>query len=91
MLVAKNGSVGTPLYQSLLDNNSGNINSENRKYLLANVIRVIGKHRIGMIVGDREFVGIEWIKCLKDNNIYFCMRVSKMSFAYFKKRGLLFC
>lgn len=77
MLVAKNGSVGIPLYWSLLDNKSGNSNAENRKDLLANVIRVIGKERISVIVGDREFIGAEWIKYLKESGIYFCMRVPK--------------
>lgn len=77
MIVAKNGSIGIPLYWSLLDNKSGNSNCQNRIDLLGNLINVIGKDRIGLIIGDREFIGISWIKYLKDNNIGFCMRVPK--------------
>lgn len=77
MVVAKNGSVGIPLYWSLLDNKSGNSHCKDRIDLLSKLIKVIGKERIGIIVGDREFIGIEWVKYLKTNDIKFCMRVPK--------------
>jgi hypothetical protein len=77
MIVAKNGSVGIPLYWSLLDNNSGNSNCKDRINLLSKLLNVIGKDRIGLIVGDREFIGVEWVKYLKVNDIKFCMRVPK--------------
>lgn len=77
MIVARCGSIGIPLYWELLDNKSGNSNSKDRCKLLTKVINVIGKKRIGLIVGDREFVGLEWIKFLKMNGIPFCMRVPK--------------
>ncbi len=77
MIVAKNGSVGIPLYWSLLNNNSGNSNGKDRIDLLSKLLNVIGKERIGVIVGDREFIGIEWIKYLKFNGINFCMRLPK--------------
>lgn len=77
MIVAKNGSVGIPLYWSLLDNKSGNSHCKDRIDLLSKLIKVIGEKRIGVIVGDREFIGIEWVKYLKMNDINFCMRVPK--------------
>lgn len=77
MMVAKNGSIGIPLYWSLLDNKSGNSSAENRCDLLDKLIKVIGKERIALIVGDREFIGIEWVKYLKKNQIPFCMRLPK--------------
>lgn len=77
MIVAKNDSIGIPLYWDLLDNKSGNSNSENRINLLSKVIAVLGKDRIRLIVGDREFVGLSWIKYLKENDIPYCMRVPK--------------
>ncbi|MFN7100782.1 MAG: IS4 family transposase [Flavobacterium sp.] len=77
MIVAKNDSVGIPLFWELLDNKSGNSNCKDRCNLLAKVIKVIGKERIDVLVGDREFIGLEWIKYLKVNNIRFCMRVPK--------------
>lgn len=77
MIVAKNEAVGVPLYWELLDNNSGNSNCQDRCDLLNKLIKVIGKQRIGVIVGDREFIGLEWVKYLKINDILFCMRVPK--------------
>jgi Transposase DDE domain len=77
MIVAKNDSVGIPLFWDLLDNKSGNSNCQDRCDLLAKLIKVIGKERIGVIVGDREFIGLEWVKYLKTNEISFCMRVPK--------------
>lgn len=77
MVVAQNGSVGIPLYWDLLDNKSGNSNCENRVNLIQKIIDVIGKERIELIVGDREFIGLTWVKYLKDNGIGYCMRVPK--------------
>lgn len=77
MIVAQNGSIGIPLYWALLDNNSGNSSCTDRCNLLAKLIKVIGKERIGLIVGDREFVGLSWVKYLKMNGINFCMRLPK--------------
>jgi hypothetical protein len=77
MIVAKNGSIGIPLYWELLDNNSGNSNCAARCNLLSKLIKVIGKERIGIIIGDREFIGLEWAKYLKINKIQFCMRLPK--------------
>ena len=58
MIVAKNDSVGIPLFWELLDNKSGNSNCKDRCNLLAKVIKVIGKERIDVLVGDREFIGL---------------------------------
>jgi Transposase DDE domain len=77
MIVAKSDSIGIPLYWDLLDNKSGNSNSGNRITLLNKVIEILGKERIRLIVGDREFVGLSWIKYLKENGIPYCMRVPK--------------
>lgn len=77
MIVARHGTVGIPLYWEMLDNKSGNSNWQDRCLLLNKLIHVIGKERIGLLVGDREFVGIDWVKYLKINNISFCMRVPK--------------
>lgn len=69
MIVAKSDSIGIPLYWDLLDNKSGNSNCENRISLLHKVIEVVGKERVNFIVGDREFIGLSWIKYLKDSKI----------------------
>jgi hypothetical protein len=77
MIVAKCGSIGIPLRWKMLDNKSGNSNWFDRCELLDSLIRIIGKDRINVIIGDREFIGIEWVKYLKLNNIGYCMRVPK--------------
>jgi hypothetical protein len=77
MIVAKTDSIGIPLYWDLLDNKSGNSHGDQRIDLLNKVIDMLGKERIELVVGDREFVGISWIKYLKDNNIPYCMRLPK--------------
>lgn len=61
----------------MLDNNSGNSNTNQRISILKDCINFFGKERIGLFLGDREFIGHEWLKYLKTNNIYFCVRVPK--------------
>lgn len=71
------GDVHFPFYWELLDNNSGNSNAQDRIDLLTLCLNVLGKERIGLIVGDREFIGHKWLKYLKDNGLPFIMRVPK--------------
>lgn len=77
MIVVGCGDFQIPLYWELLDNNSGNSSTQDRKDLLELCIKVLGKERIGYIVGDREFIGHSWNKYLKDRNILFIMRLPK--------------
>ena len=77
MIVARHDEVGIPIFWDLLDNKSGNSNTQNRKELISKIISLIGVDRISVIVGDREFIGHEWLRYLKDNNIPFCMRMPK--------------
>ncbi|MFY7957795.1 MAG: IS4 family transposase [Flavobacterium macrobrachii] len=64
-----------PIYWELLDNKSGNSSSEARIDLLKKCVQLIGKNRILRIVGDREFIGKDWIGYLVRENIGFCFRV----------------
>lgn len=66
-----------PLCWELLDNQSGNSNAADRMALFDFCLRVLGRERIGLVVGDREFVGHHWFAYLKDNAIPFVMRVPK--------------
>jgi len=68
--------VGIPLFWELLDNKSGNSSAQNRIHLLEKCINLLGC-RINSVIGDREFIGIKWLKYLKGNKIGFCMRVPK--------------
>ena len=66
-----------PLCWELLDNQSGNSNAADRIALLDFCLQVLGQHRVGLVVGDREFVGHKWFKYLKDKGISFVMRMPK--------------
>ena len=50
----------------LLDNRSGNSNAADLAALLNFCLRVLGPDRVGLVVGDREFVGHAWFKYLQD-------------------------
>ena len=61
----------------MLDNKSGNSNSQDRIDVLEKCFAVVDVKRIGLVIGDREFVGHKWIKYLKDNSLNFVMRFPK--------------
>ncbi|MBC8111055.1 MAG: hypothetical protein H7Y04_08360 [Verrucomicrobia bacterium] len=73
ILLASQQGVSIPIFWDLLANKSGNSNTDSRKELLEKIIALIGVERIKVIVGDREFIGEEWFKYLKDKDIPFCM------------------
>ncbi|NBB30347.1 transposase [Cellulophaga sp. BC115SP] len=77
MIVVGYGDFQIPLYWELLDDNSGNSSTQDRKNLLELCLSILDKERIGYIVGGREFIGHSWIKYLKDKGIRFVMRVPK--------------
>jgi hypothetical protein len=77
MVIAGKDAMQVPLYWELLDNNSGNSSSEDRIDLIKLCLAVLGKERIGLVIGDREFIGHKWMKFLKDNDLLFVMRLPK--------------
>lgn len=77
MIIASKGAYTVPLYWSLLDNNSGNSNSQDRIEVLEKCVDLLGVQNIAYIVGDREFIGHNWLKYLKDKKIRFCFRIPK--------------
>jgi hypothetical protein len=77
MVLVGHGDLHIPLYWELLDNKSGNSNWLNRVDLLEKCFAIVDRKRIGLVIGDREFVGHEWIKYLKDNKLNFLMRFPK--------------
>ena len=77
MVLVGNSDLQLPLYWEMLDNKSGNSNSQDRIDLLEKCFAVLDTKRVGLVVGDREFVGHKWIKYLKDNNLPFVMRFPK--------------
>ncbi|QHT67114.1 IS4 family transposase [Rhodocytophaga rosea] len=77
MVVATSGVLHVPLYWQLLENESGNSATDDRKAFLSQCIALVGKERIGMVVADREFIGHNWLSYLKSHGILFCIRVPK--------------
>ena len=71
------GAFQVPLYWELLDNRSGNSNAADRIALLQVCVQLLGKDRIGLVLGDREFVGQQWFKWLKDTRLNFVMRLPR--------------
>lgn len=76
MIIVRCHHISIPLYFEMLDNNSGNSNTDARIDLLKKCVQLLGK-RIGLFLGDREFIGHRWLKFLKDQDIRFCVRVPK--------------
>lgn len=76
-VIASVGKMGVPLYFEMLDNKSGNSNSEDRIRVLKRIIEMLGRDRIAYLVMDREFIGHQWLKWLKQQEIKFCVRVPK--------------
>ena len=66
-----------PLYWELLDNYSGNANAAQRMAVLEVCVAVLGRERIGLVLGDREFIDHVWLKYFKDNELNFVMRLLK--------------
>jgi transposase len=74
MILVGHGDFQIPFYWELLENKSGNSNSSDRIDLLEKVLKIIDKKTIGLMVADREFIGHKW---LKDQGLFFCVRVPK--------------
>ena len=77
MIIASKGAVHVPLYWEMLDNEGGNSNSEQRIAIFDKCIKLLDAKNIGLVLGDREFIGQTWLKYLKDKKLPFCVRVPK--------------
>ncbi len=71
------GAWHVPRYWEVLDNRSGNASATQRIAVLEVCVAVLGRERIGLVLGDREFGGHTWLKWLKDNGLNFVMRLPK--------------
>lgn len=71
------GNIAIPVCWELLDNKSGNSSAESRKALVDRLLAVLPANRIGVLIADREFIGVEWLRYLKSNGIRFLVRMPK--------------
>lgn len=76
MLAVVYKGVAIPIYWLLLDK-KGNSNTRERMALMKRFIRQFGKQRILSLLADREFIGENWLKWLKDEEIGFVIRIKK--------------
>lgn len=77
MVIASKGAYNIPLFWDMLDNKGGNSNCEQRLEVVQKCIDLLGAEHIGLVLGDREFIGQKWLKFLKMKKILFCVRVPK--------------
>ena len=67
--------VGIPILWLVLDDNGGSSNSKQRKELINRFVEIFGSDVIESLLGDREFIGDNWLKFLDDNGINFYIRI----------------
>jgi hypothetical protein len=79
--------IAFPVMWTLLDNNGGSSNTNQRIELIEKFISIFGSWRIESLLCDREFIGEEWIDYLKNKaKINFCIRIKEKEYIN-KKNG----
>ena len=77
-LPGKKQATAIPIAWEVFDH-AGNSDTQARIRLMKKVIQAVGgAQNIKMVLGDREFIGNDWIKFLHENNIPFIIRIKKM-------------
>lgn len=72
-------SFAIPIAWEVFDKN-GNSNTAERKALMDRVFEIVGKENIEAILGDREFIGVDWLHFLHTNHVPFVIRIRKNMF-----------
>jgi hypothetical protein len=75
--VALRGASIPLFFKVLTDKKQGNSSYIDRIELLERFIALLGKTRISCVLGDREFIGKQWILWLRRMQIPFVMRISE--------------
>jgi len=78
MLTVAHKGIALPLMWSCLKKR-GNSNTPERIDLIKRILLLISPQNIECLLGDREFVGAEWIKWLDEQNIPFLFRIRNNS------------
>ena len=77
LAVRLNGIAVPILFKFLKDKKSGNSNQEDRKELIKKFIKIFGKKCLGTILGDREFIGQEWMNWMNKEGLDYCIRLKE--------------
>jgi len=79
-------SFAVPVVWEVLNKN-GTSNTDDRKQLMQRLIAIVGMNNIEAVLGDREFIGHEWIQFLHKLSIPFIIRIrNNMYVKYQEKR-----
>lgn len=71
-------NVAVPVFFSILEDKScGNSDHIDRIDLLESFIKVFGQDKIKVLTADREFIGIHWLRFLKDREIPYAIRLKE--------------
>jgi hypothetical protein len=71
-------NLAIPLFFTFLRGKKcGNSNQKDRIDLIEKFIKTFGKKCVGLILGDREFIGAIWINYLIRNKLPFCIRLKE--------------
>jgi Transposase DDE domain len=65
-----------PLMWSLIDG-AGCSDSDTRIALMQRYLAIFGAESVELLLADREFVGVRWLRFLNDNNIPFAVRLKE--------------
>ncbi len=77
-LAVKRGQIAVPLFWIVLeDQKQGNSSCLDRINLVQKFISAFGKETIECILGDREFIGKNWVTWLQTEKIPFIMRIKE--------------
>jgi len=66
-----------PFWTFLKDKKQGNSDYNDRIRILKKFIRYFGKKRIDYVLGDREFIGKEWVDWLQIQSVKYVMRIKE--------------
>ena len=67
-------SFAVPIVWNILEK-QGISNTAERKMIMQRILDIVGRENIEVVMGDREFIGEEWIAFLLDELIPFIMRI----------------
>ena len=77
MLAAVTRRARAPLMWSVPDNDGGGSDTAARVRLMQRYLAIFGAASIRLLLADREFVGVEWMNFLNENNISFAIRMKE--------------
>lgn len=85
-----NQTFAIPIVWEVFDK-KGNSNTRERKQIIKRVLDVVGKQNIEAILGDREFIGEEWIQHLDNEGIPFIIRIKKNMYVEYQGNTVQVC